>query len=80
MNGETMTGPDKNNQDRSNQDAGLRDGQNRDAHGATTAKPSAGKTRPAPESKEDRLGAALRANLRRRKAQARGRKSDDNPV
>jgi len=38
-----------------------------------------GKTKPAkqPNSREERLKAALKANLQRRKAQARARKSTD---
>ncbi len=41
---------------------------------AKAEKPSAGKSKKPVESREDRVAAALRANLRRRKAQARGRK------
>ena len=36
--------------------------------------------RSAPASREERLAAALRENLRKRKAQARGRNDGDEPV
>ena len=39
-------------------------------------KPGKGGAKAAPETREERLRAALRANLARRKAQARGRAAD----
>ncbi|PCJ70268.1 MAG: hypothetical protein COA62_06595 [Rhodobiaceae bacterium] len=46
------------------------------SEGTADKKPSAGKPKKPAESREDRVAAALRANLRRRKAQARGRKAE----
>jgi len=45
-----------------------------ESESATDEKRSAGKSKKTVESREDRVAAALRANLRRRKVQARGRK------
>ena len=42
---------------------------------STGGKTVSSKKAPASESREDRLAAALRANLKRRKSQSRGRKS-----
>ncbi|MEQ9518636.1 MAG: hypothetical protein RLN89_04265 [Parvibaculum sp.] len=78
-----MTGPDEmeNTPDGDGPDekadaSSTEDGGTKSASGA-----SARKTARSPsESREDRLGAALRANLRRRKSQARGRKSSDDPA
>ena len=39
--------------------------------------PSRKSARPTPKPREDRLKAALKANLQRRKAQARARKASD---
>ncbi|MDO5621584.1 MAG: hypothetical protein Q4G24_08965 [Paracoccus sp. (in: a-proteobacteria)] len=44
-----------------------------------TTDQSAPKRKNAPNSREERLRAALRANLARRKAQARGRADEDTP-
>ncbi|MGB8622365.1 MAG: hypothetical protein WCD16_06060 [Paracoccaceae bacterium] len=41
-------------------------------------KPPESKARKQPESREDRLKQALKANLSRRKAQTRARKADEN--
>ena len=48
--------------------------ENEKSENTKAEKPSAGKSKKPVESREDRVAAALRANLRRRKAQARGRK------
>ena len=46
------------------------------SEGTADEKPSAGKPKKPAESREDRVAAALRVNLRRRKAQARARKAE----
>ncbi len=56
------------------------DVQGGDAQGGGAAdKPPVNKDEKRGETREDRVAAALRANLRRRKTQARGRKSETDP-
>lgn len=52
---------------------------NETQEGGKRDQPPAGKAKKPDESREDRVAAALRANLRRRKAQARGRKGATEP-
>lgn len=80
-----MTGPNEQIPNEQNPDTTGKEGATADTGAAlpTSAadpKPSSRKGTKGGDSKEDRLGAALRANLRRRKAQARGRKSGDDPA